>query len=131
VVPIEETARERQFAARGALEAVYLDGELLDPSQEQARLARARAELAEHQLAERRREYVAGSDVDVWILRLLGAFTQRIRAIPQKAAPEIRATATDAEGEAMLAAFVDEALTELADACREAGESVERRRAKA
>ena len=61
-------------------------------------------------------------------LRTARAFTQRIRAVPTKAAPEVRATSSDAEGAALLSQFIDEALTELADAMREAGERAARRR---
>ena len=130
IEPAEETARERRYRARDALAALYaVDG--LDAAQERARLDRARAELAELKLEEERGELVRGDQVDEWAMRLLGAFTQRIRAIGPKAGPLARATATDSEAEAVVSGLVDEALTEIADAAREAGERVRRRKAAA
>jgi hypothetical protein len=92
---------------------------------------RARAELAEHQLGERKGEYVAGADVEAFLVRVCGGMSHRMQAVPQKAAPEVRAASSDAQAEALLRAHVDETLTELADACGEAGERADKRRRKA
>jgi len=125
--PVAVDRRSRRWDPRDALPILLGVGDGLNPQAERARLDRARAELAELKLEEERGELVRGAAVESWLVRLLGAVTQRIRAIPPKAAPEVRATPSDATGEAVLAGFIDEALTELADAAREAGERATRR----
>jgi hypothetical protein len=80
--------------------------------------------------AEERGELIRGEAVETWLVRLLGAVVQRLRAIPAKAAPEVRATRSDAEGERLLADRVDEALQELADAMRESAALARRIRAR-
>jgi hypothetical protein len=124
--PARVDGRTRWWDSRLAL-PVLLDLGSLNPQQERARLDRARAELAEHQLAERKGEYVAGADVEAFLVRVCGGMSQRMQAVPGKAAPEVRAASSDAEAEALLREHVHEALTELADACREVGERVEQR----
>jgi len=130
LAPVRSDGRTVYFDPRDALPVLLGVGDGLNPQAEKARLDRARAEIAEHQLAERRGEYVRGDDVDVFLLALVGGFAQRARAIPPKAAPEVRSTASDREGEAVLEGFVNEALDELAGAARAAGERCEQRRAK-
>jgi phage terminase Nu1 subunit (DNA packaging protein) len=94
------------------------------------RLAREQADAQEMKNAETRGEFVRGDQIDLFVLALAGGFNQRMRAIPPKAAPEVRATASDAEGEAVLSEHIDQALDEMAAALREAGERAERMRAK-
>ena len=118
VQPLGE-GREKFYPSRPALEAIYTRGDELDLSAERARLAKEQADAQELKNAESRGELLRGEAVELWLVRLLGAITQRIRAIAPKAAPETRATASDAEGEALLARFHDEALQEIADALRE------------
>jgi hypothetical protein len=129
LAPLEATRREKWYPARPALEAIYHATDGLDLTAERARLAKEQADAQELKNAELRGELIRGDDVDLFLLGLFGAFTQRVRAIPPKAAPEVRATKTDAEAEAQLTAFHDEALTELAEAARGAADRVARRSA--
>lgn len=99
----------------------------LDLVAERARLAKEQADAQEMKNAEERGEYLRATHVEAWLASLLGAMTQRIRAVAPKAAPEVRATGTDAEGEALLATFHDEALQEVADAARDAAGALRRR----
>jgi hypothetical protein len=128
--PVDTSDREKWYASRAALEAIYRSTDDLDLTEERARLSKEQADAQALKNAEMRGELVRGDDVDLFLLGLFGAFTQRIRAIPPKAAPEVRATTSDAEGEALLARFHDEALTELADAARATADRVAARGAR-
>ena len=125
--PVRTDGRSVYFDPRDALPVLLGVGKL-DLSAERARLDRARAELAELDLAAKRGEYVRGEDVDAFTMGLVSTFAKALQAMPSKAAPEVRVTASDAEAEAILAAYRDEALSGLADAARAAGERVERRK---
>lgn len=124
VAAVETTKRERWFPARASLEAIYQAGDDLDLTGERARLAKEQADAQALRNAELRGELVRGDEVEAFLIRLLSAVVQRIRAIPAKAAPEVRATGSDAEGEALLGGFHDEALTEIADSWRRAADWV-------
>jgi hypothetical protein len=102
----------------------------LDVTAERARLAKEQADAQALKNAEARGELVRGELIEAWLVRLLGAVAQRIRAIAPKAAPETRATGTDAEAEALLSTFHDEALAEIADAVRDAAGAVARMRSR-
>lgn len=119
--------RER-IATLEAAVGMVTEGAGVSEDEARRRKRLAEATLLEIELQVKRGELVPGDQTERFLLRLLSAVVQRLRAIPVKAAPLARAAATDAEGEAVLRAVVDEAFTEIADAMRDAGESVERRK---
>lgn len=124
LAPADEDGKTVWYLAKEALPRIYGYD---NPLAEKIRLDAARADAQEMKNAEARGEQIPGEQIDEYLFRLIGAFVQRIRAIPPKAAPEVRAGASDAEAEAILTAFHDEALTELAAAGRRAADRLARR----
>lgn len=100
-----------------------LCGDDLDPKVQRARLDCAKADLAELELATKRGELIPSSDHEESVIALCSGVALRIGSIPSKAAPEVRIAPSDVEAEDLLRGFIDEALTELADA----GEELRRR----
>jgi hypothetical protein len=90
-----------------------------DLTEQRARLAEAQTEAQELKNAELRGDLVPRADHESVVIGLASAVVLRIDAMPSKAAPEVRATGSDAEGEAVLRRYVDEARTELADVGRD------------
>jgi hypothetical protein len=113
--PAGGDGRTLLFDSRTALARVYL-GDSLDLTRERARLAAAQAEAQERENAVERGELVDAAEVETWLLRLLSAVVQRLRALPSKAAPDAHAAVSIAESEARIRLHLDAALEELASA---------------
>lgn len=95
-------------------------GEILDLTEERAKLAKAQAETAELRNAELRGELIRRDElVSTWSSHVL-SWKERVRAIPASATVHIPAF-TAAMGRALLA-LIDETLVELADGKYEPGE---------
>lgn len=115
VEPIAESARERLFQARQALEAIYaVEG--LDPGQEQARLARARSEVAELQLRQLRGEVIQLAHVESAWTALCGGIRSQFFALPVALGEELAGTTTPADARRILDSAIRTVLTSLADA---------------
>ncbi|MFE8032268.1 hypothetical protein [Thiohalocapsa marina] len=96
-----------------ALAAIY-QTDRLDPGLERARLDRARADLAELALAQKRGELLAASDVEEnWTSMVLNA-RSKLLALPSKLAHELAGTRDPAEVASRLKTAVYQALEELA-----------------
>ena len=109
---LRERAAGRRSDERGP------DGPL-DLVAERARLAKAQADQTELKNAELRGELVPRGDLESSLVALASAIVLRLDSIPSKAGPVVRATETDAEGEAVLRRYIDEARVELADLGRD------------
>lgn len=114
VKPCQESGNERRFDSLEALGAL-LAGERLDYTAERARLAKEQADAQELKNAELRGELLPRADHEEVVISLASAVALRLDALPSKAGPEVRATGSDAEAEAVLRTFLDEAAVELAD----------------
>lgn len=75
----------------------------------------ALARLSELDVLEREGSLIAVSEAEESWVAACSAISQRLDALSSKAAPAVRATASDAEGEAVLRGFVNEARTDLAN----------------
>lgn len=82
---------------------------------EQTELMRIKKEMAALELAEMQGNLHRSEDVEAVMNDMLGAFRQRIRAIPMRLAPELIAMDDLNVIKGKLAAALDEALAELAD----------------
>lgn len=80
---------------------------------ERTRLDRARADLAEHQLALKRAEFVRVEEVGERWVRLVTNVRNRILGVPSKLAPALARTATPAQAAAILEEEILAALDEL------------------
>lgn len=118
--PKARDGRSVRYDPRLALPILYDAGN--SPQAERARLDRVRADLLESDLAVRRSELIPLADHEAAACALTSAVTQRMRAIPSRAAPLVRAAESDEEGETVLRREIDEALSELADV----GEALDR-----
>jgi phage terminase Nu1 subunit (DNA packaging protein) len=110
--PAKQDGRTRWYASRDALPRIY---EALDLSAERARLAREQADGLAMKNAQMRGELVPIADVEAGYLAITSPIATKLDGLPSKAAPEVRATSTDAEAEAVLRRHITEARTELAD----------------
>jgi hypothetical protein len=129
--PVHRDGRSVHYDSRAALDRIY-GGEGLNPAAQRARHDAARADLAELDLKERLGDLVPRADVEEALLAVTSPIALRLDALATKAAPEARATRSDAEAEAIIKRFVDEARTEIADAgLAFASRSPRRRRARA
>jgi len=88
----------------------------LDLVAERARLAKEQADQAALKNAQLRGELIPAADHEESLIALASGVALRIRAVPTRAAPEVRLATTDREAEELLRRFIDEALEELADA---------------
>lgn len=122
IAPAEVVGKTKLFDAPQALR-LLIAGDDLDPKKEKARLDSARADLAELDLATKRGELIPRADHEESVIALCSGVALRIGSIPSKAAPEVRIAPSDLEAEDVLRGFIDEALSELADA----GEELRRR----
>lgn len=112
LVPLADGGRSKVYGSRAALERIYLGVERLDVAEEQARLARARAEAQELKNREALGELLPrDACIRMWSLQYT-AFKHSLRAIPGKALVRIPGF-TKAMARA-LATMLDEALDELA-----------------
>jgi phage terminase Nu1 subunit (DNA packaging protein) len=96
-----------------------------DLNEAKRRRAVAEAELAEIDLAERRRDLLPRSDVDAAVIGAFARVRARLLAVPTKVAAEAAATTEPATVERLLDSAVHEALAELASTdvealCRDA-----------
>lgn len=105
-----------------ALPILY-GGVAFDPQRERARLDAVRREKAELELAVIKREQMPLADHEKVLVTILGGVTQRMRAIPSRSAPVVRAAETDEHGEAVLRDDIERALGE----CAAVGEELGRR----
>ena len=120
VVEWLEAEAARRGAARAEAELVRLRALAAVPSdvsEEEGRRRKrvAEAALLELDLAERRGESIPRGDFEEIVISLASAVVLRLGAIPSKAAGEARQAGSDAEAEALLRQFIDQACEELAD----------------
>ena len=116
VIPKAERGRFPLAAVTAYCEFIRSDARRgpADFQAERARLTRARADVAEIELAQRRGELLARDDVDQ---AMFGAFSRvraRLLAIPSKAAPLVAMSDTNAAG-VVLRKEINAALRELSE----------------
>ena len=114
VTPASRTGRSLLYTAREALDAIY-DRDGLDPATEQARLHQARRELAELDLAEKRREYVPAAQVEAAWTKIATMIRAKILAVAVKVAQVLAATSDPKECHAIVEEALHEALEALAE----------------
>lgn len=85
----------------------------LDLATERARLDRARAELAEHQLAERRGELMPVVDGEFAVATFASGLHQRLLAIPNQCAPDAAVESDPSAVAEIVRRYIIEALAEL------------------
>jgi len=114
--PVREDARAKYYDLDDLARARYRrgDGEVLDLSAERARLARAQAEKAELDLAERRGELFPSRLIERTWMDMFAAVRAELLRVPSKVAPRIaEQDATTCENE--LSEAMREALRHLRD----------------
>jgi hypothetical protein len=111
--PAATDGKAIRYDPRLALPVLY-DLGTMNPQVEKARYDKVRADLSEIDLAVRRGELMPLGDAEEAFTAGLSGVTQRMRAIPSRVAPVIRAAETDEEGEHLLRREIDGALAELA-----------------
>jgi phage terminase Nu1 subunit (DNA packaging protein) len=114
VAQLKRDGRTILYPAREALDAIY-DREGIDPATEQARLHQARRELAELELAEKRRELLPADQVETTWTRFASTVRAKLLAVPAKTAEELAAATEARECHAVVEAAIHEALEALAD----------------
>lgn len=114
VTPVSRTGRSMLYTARDALDAIY-DRDGLDPATEQARLHQARRELAELDLAEKRREFVPAAQVEAAWTKVATMIRAKILAVAVKVAQVLAATSDPKECHAIVEEALHEALEALAE----------------
>ena len=115
VEPAATDGRSVQYPTRDALTAIY-GKSTIDAGDELAGLNRAKRELAELDLAERRGELAPISDMEREVVRLLSGIRTQILAVPAATAQELAVTEDAAECHGILETALHNALTALADA---------------
>lgn len=113
IQPVREDGRALYFAPQAALPVVLQVGEGLNPAAEKARLDRAKAELAELELAKRRRELLEAAEVERSWSGLVLTWKERIRGLP--AVATVRVPGFSKAMARLMLGLLDETLTELAD----------------
>lgn len=113
IQPVREDGRALYFAPQAALPVVLQVGEGLNPAAEKARLDRAKAELAELELAKRRRELLESGDVERGWSGMVLTWKERVRGVP--AVATVRIPGFSKPMARLLLGMLDETLTELAD----------------
>lgn len=120
------TGRTKVFDAPSALRLLLGAGDL-DPKVELARLNKERADNTALKNAELRSELIPREHYEESVISLCSALASRLGAVPSKAAPEVRISASDVEAEEVLRRFIDEARDELAAAGERVLDRVARR----
>jgi phage terminase Nu1 subunit (DNA packaging protein) len=87
----------------------------VDLEEAKRRKVAAEAELAELDLAERRRDLIPADDVEAWAASAFARVRARLLSVPAKCAPLASTAATTAQAEAAIRDAVCEALAELSE----------------
>lgn len=116
--PEARDGRTLYYRTRDALAAIF-DSDSFRLTSERAKLAKEQADAQRIKNEELRGSLIPRGDVEAGQVALASSLVLRLDAIPSKAAPVVRATETDAEGEAVLRRYIDEARVELADLGRD------------
>jgi hypothetical protein len=128
--PLAEDGRSIFYDPRAALPVLFGVGAGLNPAAERARLDAAKAELAELELAKRRGELIDPAEAERILIALFGALSQRLQAIPRKAAPELAAESSPARCELIVEGLIHEALHDVDGEAAKAAKRLEARAAR-
>lgn len=90
-------------------------GERIDYNTERAKLARAKRQNEEYDLALKQRELHTSEEIDRVMTAMLMNFRSRLFSIPSKLAPILSKKTDTAEISSLMKRQIDEALTELSD----------------
>ena len=115
VEPVEERGRGgNYYAPQPALSALF-DSAHLDAAHEQALYSRAKRELVEIELEQKRGALIPADETETFVVGLLSMVRTRLLSVPTKAAPEAHGSESIAECERIIRIHVTEALEALAD----------------
>lgn len=129
VEPVGQDGRTIYYDPRFALPVLLGVGEGLSPTAEKARLDKARADLAELELATKRGELVDAADPDHGYVALATLVSARLQGVGSAIATELAAASKPARCQEIVDEAIHEALNDLAEAGEKAAERLAARAA--
>lgn len=119
VEPVRVDGRTRLYRLREVVEALFdarRPDNVVDLRDAQTRRERMKAELAELDLEERRKNLLPADEVEASFISLASGIRTRLLAVPSKAAPLAYAAESIHEAQEVIGSHIQEALEDLANA---------------